>query len=136
VDLVDRYKKEQPVINSKRQLVGLVVDKDTLEALDRLEQMTLEHLLLIDAILTLPKTSLENKNRRRIAAINAITAYYSVEEGLPSRRIRRGRPLKNNSPPAVKAEEPNALSQAIRSIKIEKRPTMFCMSWEPISGVA
>ena len=85
VDLVDRYKKEQPVIDSERQLAGLVVDKDILKALEQSEQVTPEHLLLIDAILTLPETSLENENRRRIAAINAITAYCGVEEGLPSR---------------------------------------------------
>jgi hypothetical protein len=41
--------------------------------------MTPEHCLFIDAILTLPETSLENEKRRRIAAINAITAYCSVE---------------------------------------------------------
>ena len=71
----------------------------------------------------LPEISLENENRRRIAAINAITVYCGVEEGLPSRRIQRGRPLKNNSPPAVKAEEPDVLSQVIQSIKTKKRPT-------------
>jgi hypothetical protein len=123
VDLVNHFKKEQLVINSERQLSGKVVDKDTQDALERSDQMTLEHLLLIDAILTLPETSLENENRRRIAAVNAITAYCSVEEGLASCRIQRGRLVKDNSPPVLKAEEPDALSQAIRSIKREKRPT-------------
>jgi hypothetical protein len=75
---------------------------------------------LIDAILTLPETSLENKNRRRIAVVNAITAYCGMEEGPASRRIQRGRPVKDDSPPVLKAEEPDALSQAIRSIKREK----------------
>jgi hypothetical protein len=37
------------VIDSERHLAGLVVDEDTLEALERSEQMTPEHLLLIDA---------------------------------------------------------------------------------------
>jgi hypothetical protein len=69
------------VINSKQQLSRKLVDKDTRDVLERLDQLTLEHLLLIDAILTLPKTSLENENRRRIAAVNAITAYCGVEEG-------------------------------------------------------
>jgi len=72
--------------------------------------MTLEHLLLIDAILTLPETSLENENQRRIAAVNAITAYYGVEEVPASRCIQRGRPVKDNSPLVLKAEEPDALS--------------------------
>jgi hypothetical protein len=86
--------------------------------------MTPEHLLLINAILTLPETSLENENRRRIAAINAITAYYGVEEGPASRHIQRGPPLKDDSSLVVKVKKQDvALSQAIRSIKTEKRPT-------------
>jgi hypothetical protein len=120
---VDRFKKEQPVIDSERQLSGKVVDEDTRDALERSDQVTPEHFLLIDAILTLPETSLENENRRRIAAVNAITAYCGVEEGPASCRIQRGRPVKDDSPPVLKAEEPDALSQAIRSIKREKRPT-------------
>jgi len=123
VDLVDRFKKEQPVIDSERQLSGKVVDEDTRDALERSDQVTPEHFLLIDAILTLPETSLENENRRRIAAVNAITAYCGVEEGPASHRIQRGRPVKDDSPPVLKAKEPDALSQAIRSIKREKRPT-------------
>ncbi|KAH6667257.1 hypothetical protein B0J14DRAFT_603092, partial [Halenospora varia] len=118
VDIVDRFKKEQPVIDSERQLSGKVVNEDTRDAFERSDQMTPEHLCLIDAILTLPETSLENEYQRRIAAVNG-----GVEEGPASRRIQRGRPLKVDGPP-VKAEEPDALSQAILSIKTEKRPTI------------
>jgi hypothetical protein len=75
------------VIDSKQQLSRKVVDKDTRDALERSDQVTLEHFLLIDAILTLPKTSLENENQQRIVAVNAITAYCSIEEGLASYRI-------------------------------------------------
>ncbi|KAH8587036.1 hypothetical protein B0O99DRAFT_699067 [Bisporella sp. PMI_857] len=122
-DLVERFKKEQPVIDSERQLAGKVVDEDTRDALAQSDQVTPEHLLLIDAILTLPETSLENEYQRRIAAVNAITAYCGVEEGPAPRRIQRGRPVKDESPPVLKTEEPDALSQAIRSIKNKKRPT-------------
>jgi hypothetical protein len=103
-ELVDRFKKEQPVIDSERQLSGKVVDEDTRDALERSDQLTPEHLLLIDAILTLPETSLENESRRRIAAINAITAYCSVEERPAPRRIQRGRPVKDDSPPSSKSK--------------------------------
>jgi hypothetical protein len=123
--LLDRYKKEQPVIDSERQLAGLVVDEDTRGALERSDHMTPEHLHLIDAILTLPETSPENEYRRRIAAINAIAAYCGVEEGAPSRFIPRGRPFKDDSPPVVKVEgQSTALSRAILSIKTDKRPTI------------
>lgn len=59
---MDRLKKEQPVINSERQLSGKVVDEDTQGVLERLDLLTPEHLLIIDAILTLPETSLENES--------------------------------------------------------------------------
>jgi hypothetical protein len=110
------------VINSERQLSGKVVNEDTQDALERSEQLMPEHLLLIDAILTLPETSLENEIRRRIAAINATTIYCGIEEGPASRRSQRGHPLKDDSPPVTKTQESDILSQAIRSIKAEKRP--------------
>jgi len=51
------------VIDSERQLSRKVVDEDTQDALERLDQVMLEHFLLIDAILTLLETSLKNKNQ-------------------------------------------------------------------------
>jgi hypothetical protein len=81
IELVDRFKKEQPVIDSERQLSGKVVDEDTRDELEQSDQLTPEHLFLIDAILMLPEMSLENESRCRIAAINAITMYCGVEEG-------------------------------------------------------
>ncbi|PQE05390.1 C2H2 finger domain-containing protein [Rutstroemia sp. NJR-2017a BBW] len=129
VEIVDRFKKEQPVIESERQLLGKVVDEDTRGALERSGQMTPEQLLLIDAILTLPETTLEREYQRRIAAINAITAYCGVEEGTPYRHGPRGRPAKSTVPVITKAAKlaPSAsditLSNAILSIKTDKRPT-------------
>ena len=50
------------MIDSGRQLSGKVVDEDTRDALVQLDQVTPEHPVLIDVILTLPETSLENEN--------------------------------------------------------------------------
>jgi hypothetical protein len=61
VEVANRFKKEQLVINSKRQLLGKVVNKDTQGALGRLDQITPKQLCLINAILTLPKTSLKKE---------------------------------------------------------------------------
>jgi len=55
-EIADCFKKEQPVIDSERQLSGKVVNDDTRGALERSDQITLEQLCLIDAILTLPET--------------------------------------------------------------------------------
>jgi hypothetical protein len=103
IEIVDRFKKEQPVIDSERQLSGKVVDEETQSALERSDQMTPEQLLLIDAILTLPETTMEKECQRRIAAINTVTAYCGVEEGTPYRRGPRGRPAKGDPPTVAKA---------------------------------
>lgn len=118
------------MIDSERQLSGKVVNEDTRGALERSDEMTPEHLLLIDAILTLPETSLERECQRRIAAIHAVTAYCGVEEGQPCSRRRHGRPRKGQTSPVVRAADQArstaniALSQAISSIKTDKRPTI------------
>lgn len=122
VELVDRFKKEQPVIDSERQLSGKVVDEDTRDALERSDQLTAEHFSLIDAILTLPETTFKKENRRRITAVNKVTVYCGVEEGPASRRTQRRRPVKDNSPLVVQAEESETINEAIRSIRKEKRP--------------
>jgi Protein of unknown function (DUF3435) len=77
--------------------------------------MTPEQLLLIDAILTLPETTLEKECQRRIAAINAVTAYCGVEKGTPYRRGPRGRPAKGDALPVAKTTKlvPPALDIAL-----------------------
>ena len=82
----------------------------------------------MDAILTLPETSIEAEYQRRIAAINAVTAYCGVEEGTPYRRVQHAQPTRGDNQ-IVNAEETAALAsdmalrQAIVSIKKDKRPT-------------
>ncbi|KAL5312965.1 hypothetical protein ACEPPN_019391 [Leptodophora sp. 'Broadleaf-Isolate-01'] len=120
-DVKERYKSEQPVKDSERQLSGMVVDEDTRDALVRAD-MSPEQLGLIDAILTLPGKSPEQELQRRITAINAVTLYCGVEEGTPSRHVRRGPPGMVVSPPVQAAEPDVALRKAISSIRTDKRP--------------
>ncbi|KAH6708820.1 hypothetical protein BKA61DRAFT_490950, partial [Leptodontidium sp. MPI-SDFR-AT-0119] len=80
-DIKERYKSEQPVKDSERQLSGMVVDEDTRDALVRAD-MSPEQLGLIDAILTLPGKSLEQELQRRITTINAVTLYCGIEDRL------------------------------------------------------
>ena len=83
---LERYKNEQPVIDSERQLSGKVVDEEVLVALERTGYMTPQHMTLIDTVLTMPGTTIEKEYERRIAAINAVIAVCDAEEGAPSRR--------------------------------------------------
>ncbi|KAG5293363.1 hypothetical protein I7I50_03747 [Histoplasma capsulatum G186AR] len=83
---LERYKNDQPVIDSERQLSGKMVDEEVIDVLQRSGYMTPQHLILIDTVLTIPATTVEAEYRRRIAAINAVTAFCDVEEGAPSQR--------------------------------------------------
>ncbi|KAJ5566729.1 uncharacterized protein N7459_010111 [Penicillium hispanicum] len=55
---LERYKNEQPVVDSERQLSGKVVDEEVM---------------------------VKKEYERRIAAINAVIAVCDAEEGAPSR---------------------------------------------------
>ncbi|KAJ5111736.1 hypothetical protein NUU61_001366 [Penicillium alfredii] len=82
---LERYKNEQPVIDSERQLSGKIVDEEVIDALEHTGYMTPQHMMLIDTVLTMPATTVEKEYQRRIAAINAVIAFCDVEEGAPSR---------------------------------------------------
>lgn len=124
----DRYKKEQPVRDSARQLSGKIVDEEVRSLLEQSENMTPEHLYLIDAIMTLPETTLEKEVQRRIVAINAVTAYCGVEEGRSYRATGRSHSAGSivstsiNAEVQVQSVSDIALSQAIASVKTDKRP--------------
>lgn len=90
---LERYKNEQPVIDSERQLAGKVVDEEVIGALQQTGYMTPQHMMLIDTILTMPGATIEAEYSRPIAAINAVIAFCDVEEGAPLRPIQsRKRP--------------------------------------------
>jgi hypothetical protein len=120
-DIVALYRKEQPVIDSERQLLGKVVDEEVRSALERSDYMTPEQLVLIDAVLTLPETSPEKEYQRRIAAINGVAAYCGVEEGTSCHHGRPGRPV-GGDVSKVTNTDAIALRQAIISIRTDKRP--------------
>lgn len=84
-ETLERYKNEQPVIDSERQLSGKMVDEEVKVALESTGYMTPQHMTLIDTVLTMPGATTEKEYERRIAAINAVMAVCDAEEGAPSR---------------------------------------------------
>lgn len=91
--------------------------------------MTREHLCFIDAIMTLPETTLENEMQRRITAINAVTTYCGVEEGTSCRSRRRGRPVRTlDITPKAKVHVPvgpdTVIEEAKLSVRTQKRPQL------------
>lgn len=141
---LERYKNEQPVIDSERQLTGKLVDEEVMGALERTGYMTPQHMIFIDTVLTMPGSTVEKEYQRRIAAINAVIAFCDVEEGAPTRRPnvaqkRRAVDTLPSAPPAKRQEHPSFdeaeidLRQAMALVCIknpDERPTIcfLCVS--------
>ncbi|KAJ5776688.1 uncharacterized protein N7511_001699 [Penicillium nucicola] len=136
---LERYKNEQPVIDSERQLSGKMVDEEVKVALESTGYMTPQHMTLIDTVLTMPGTTVEKEYERRIAAINAVIAVCDAEEGAPSRpRVTQKRSADAvNMPPAAPLPKRQNLipshksgdtfSEAIASVCVKsptERPTI------------
>jgi len=88
-------------------------------------ERTPKHIQLIESLLILPGSTLEEEYRRRSAAINAIAAYCKVEEGV-IRRVQRVAGKSKQSEAVV-----NPLAAALESATVavykEKRPTICFM---------
>jgi hypothetical protein len=131
---LERYRNEQQVIDSERQLAGKVVDEEVIGALRQTGCMTPQHIMLIDTVLTMPGATVEAKYQRRSATINAVTAFCGVEEGAPSRHSlswKRSAPDTATDIPAKRQEHETddkiALRRAIASVRIsspDQRPSV------------
>lgn len=69
---LERYKNGQPVIDSKRQLSGKMVDEDIKIALENTGYMTPQHMMLIDTALTMPSKTIEKEYECQIAATRSV----------------------------------------------------------------
>ena len=82
-DIKEQYKLKQSVKDSERQLLDMVIDKNTRDALVWVD-MSPKQLGLINAILTLLGKLPEQELQRKITVINAVTSYSGVKERVPS----------------------------------------------------
>ncbi|KAI3017333.1 hypothetical protein CBS147347_10329 [Aspergillus niger] len=133
-----RYRKEQPVIDVELQLAGKLVNNKVMDTLEHQSHMPPQHLAVIDAILTMPGTTLEAEYQRRINAINAMIAFCPVEEGRPIPRTTqsRRRPAPDDDELGAPAKRQRhtleddteiVLRQAMESVRIKdlrERPTI------------
>lgn len=121
---LERYKREQLVIDSERQLSGKVVDEEVLTAFQQSGAVTPHLLRLMDGILTMPEATVEAELGRRIRGIYAVIHYCDVEEGapLPRRPLTKSLPIRET--PVQKLEQ-NAehvlLRDSIASVFIKKK---------------
>lgn len=81
VELQDKYDQEQPMLEVQRQLSGVKLSETVNHSLEQYEEVPLPQRRLIEALLTLPRPTLEEEMLRWTKAIDAITAYCLFDEG-------------------------------------------------------
>lgn len=128
--LRDEWDLEKSVSDIELQLSGLKFDEDLKTTLDLADDMPQPQRRLVETIITLPGTTLEEEICRRNAAINATAAYCKFQEG--GAAPRRAPIKQTGSTPAdpqlAAAEaEKQALDAAMLSVYTEKRPTICFM---------
>ncbi|OJD27056.1 hypothetical protein ACJ73_01562 [Blastomyces percursus] len=127
-----RYRDEQSVIDLEQQLAGKLVDTKVMETLEHEGFMPSEHLIMVDAILSMPGATIEAEYQRRINAINGMTAFCAVEEGQPTPRLTQScrRPVPDGGdpcPPAkrqrrlVEDDTETLLRQAMEAVRIKSQ---------------
>lgn len=72
------------MIDLEQQLAEKLVDMKVMDTLEHKSFMPPQHLMMIDATLTMPDATLEVEYQHWINAINAMIAFCLVEEGRPT----------------------------------------------------
>ena len=128
IEVKERYKKEQPVIDIQRQLQGLPAAEQ--ENLQVAQYVFAERVQAIDTLFTFATSSTAEECQRRAAAINALTALCKKQDSRGFRRrnadikVKEEQTLPSSSPP------PN-LS---KTLKVECKATqcIFCLGNEEL----
>jgi hypothetical protein len=123
-NILKRYNDEQPVIDSERQLSGMIVEEEVDEEANKIGHMAPDHLQLVNAVLTLPPTATEEEYRRRITATNMVTLYCGVQEAVVSKWTFKKKRTASDAelPPQAKQQEvmPDKLSQRFASLRLDE----------------
>ena len=75
------HDQEQPMLEVQRQLSGAKLAETMSEKLEHSEEVSWPQKRLIESLLTLPRSTLEEEMSRRTDAIDAVAAYCLFEEG-------------------------------------------------------
>lgn len=126
-----RYKKEQPVIDIQRQLKGLLSAAPETATVE--DYVFVERVRVINTLFTFATSSPEEECKRRVEAIDALTALCGLQEGR-----RPCRPKASAS--TVKLEQNRTPLSALKgrslsdSLLIECKPTqcIFCLGQEDL----
>jgi len=128
VEVKERYKKEQPVIDIQHQLKGLpVAEQKNLQAA---EYVFAERVHAIETLFTFATSSTEEECQRRVAAINALIALCKKQEIRGFRRRRADIKVKEEQ---TSVSPPPSLSETL-PIECKATQCIFCLGNEDLSA--
>lgn len=126
-DIQERYERDEPVRVIEEQLAGVKIDRKP-KVMSYFSNDTLpEQRRLIECIILAPPgETLEEEDKRRARAVDAVTAYCKIEEG---QTLKRGKPLGRAKIAVIKQErdvtpspQEVAIEAAMLSVYEETRP--------------
>lgn len=100
-----KWDTKQAVVDIERQLSGATFGEDMKMRLETSVKRSPEHKRLIETVMSLPGSTLEDETNRRNAAINAIIAYCEIEEGGSYQPNRQRQSTSRLASLTIKAEE-------------------------------
>jgi hypothetical protein len=123
-----KWDLEYPIQEIEMQLSGHKFTEEVKSMLQITDDMLQPQRRLVETVLTLPGTTLEEEFARRNAVIDAVAAYCKFEEGRPPRGRKSTK--KANPPPSLDVDpqavaaqaEAEALKVAMLSVFTEERP--------------
>jgi len=130
IEVKERYKKEQPVIDIQRQLKGLPVVEQ--EAIQAAEYVFAERVQAINALFTFATSSTEEECQRRAAAINALVALCKKQESQGFRRRKTDIKVKEEQTSPSVSPPPN-LSKTL-PVECKATQCIFCLGSEDLSA--
>ena len=127
IEVKERYKKEQPVIDIQRQLKGIpVADHKSLRTAD---YVFAERVQAIDMLFTFATSSTAEECQRRAAAINALTALCKKQESQGFRRRQTDVKVKEEK---ASVSPPPSLSKTL-PVECKATQCIFCLGNEDLS---
>lgn len=81
------WESDQPIREIEEQLAGLSFNQGMRATRDSRTDLSPERRALVEAIVTLPGSTLEEECKRRNQAIAAVTAYCNIDEGGSHRNV-------------------------------------------------
>jgi hypothetical protein len=125
-----RHKREQPVIDIQRQLKGLpIVAEETVKAE---AYVFAERVRVIDTLFAFTTSSPEEECKRRVEAINALTALCGLQEGRHFRRRKADIKAKEEQTSSSVSLPPN-LSETL-AVECKATQCIFCLGNEELSA--